>query len=197
MSSVPSKGREDLLTPQVIGELENGMDTELRSESNLTWVFSGCQFIGAQAARAGTIGLVVASSIAAAPSAPLIVAGGVTGEFLTGMLIVAGEAKNIHVASKKTETAEEIAFTQRYDFALKSLLRHLVHHLLTRWWAVPSRTRATVPPHSDSVSESAVCAPQPASAAAPAQRHAQRAAPAGLPQRDAKKCLPAFLCRRV
>ena len=160
-------------------------------------MFSGCQFIGAQATRAGTIGLVVASSIAAAPSAPLIIAGGVTGEFLTGMLIVAGEAKNIHVASKKTETAEEIAFTQRYDFALKSLLRHLVHHLLTRWWAVPSRTRATVPPHSDSVSESAVCAPQPASAAAPAQRHAQRAAPAGLPQRDAKKCLPAFLCRRV
>ena len=89
--------------------------TELRSESNFTWVFSGCQFIGAQgqAARAGTIGLVVASSIAAAPSAPLIVAGGVTGEFLTCMLIVAGEARKIHDASKKTETAEEIAFTQR------------------------------------------------------------------------------------
>lgn len=58
------------------------------------------QFIGAQAARAGTIGLVVASSIAAAPSAPLIVAGGVTGEFLTGMLIVAGEARKIHHAQK-------------------------------------------------------------------------------------------------
>ena len=26
------EGREDLLTPQVIGDLENGMDTELRSD---------------------------------------------------------------------------------------------------------------------------------------------------------------------
>ena len=51
--------------------------------------------------------------------------------------------------------------------------------------------RRGVPP------ETRIDAPQPASAAAPAQRHAQRAAPAGLPQRDAKKCLPAFLCRRV
>ena len=102
-------GRPDLLKPQVIGELEHGMDTPLQLTSELSWRFSGCQFLGAKAALAGSAGGLLYAASGAALAAP-VAAVGVA--LLTALTALEGEQRE-----------EESAFVQRYGFASKHLLK--------------------------------------------------------------------------
>jgi len=119
-------GRADLLTPQVIRELEQGVDTVLQSVSDLSWEFSSCRFLGAKTALAGTMGVVAcAGGLLVPDTAATVVMGGLMG---LGFSPTAGEAMVNHAANTTAEeAAEESAFAQRYGFAFKYLLKTSLH----------------------------------------------------------------------